>query len=83
MVHLVYDICVVANVTLALLSHTFGSQLAMKGESFYKIATLMGNSPEICRRHYAVLMLESLVMSVEFSGNTKRVDQLNCPNGVA
>jgi hypothetical protein len=30
---------------------TFGSQLAMKGESLYKIATLMGNSPEICRRH--------------------------------
>jgi len=35
--------------------HTFGSQLAMKGESLYKIATLMGNSPEICRRHYAAL----------------------------
>ena len=33
--------------------HTFGSQLAMKGESLYKISTLMGNSPEICRRHYA------------------------------
>ena len=31
--------------------HTFGSQLAMKGESLYKIATLMGDSPEICRRH--------------------------------
>jgi integrase len=41
--------------------HTFGSQLAMKGESLYKISTLMGNSPEICRRHYAVLMPESLV----------------------
>jgi hypothetical protein len=48
--------------------HTFGSQLAMKGESLYKIATLMGNSPEICRRHYAALIPESLVMSVEFSG---------------
>jgi integrase len=24
--------------------HTFGSQLAMKGESLYKISTLMGNS---------------------------------------
>ena len=47
--------------------HTFGSQLAMKGESLYKIATLMGNSPEICRRHYAVLMPESLVDSVEFA----------------
>ena len=46
--------------------HTFGSQLAMKGESLYKIATLMGNSPEICRRHYAALMPESLIDSVEF-----------------
>ncbi len=47
--------------------HTFGSQLAMKGESLYKIATLMGNSPEICRRHYAALIPESLINSVEFS----------------
>jgi site-specific recombinase XerD len=37
--------------------HTFGSQLAMKGESLYKISALMGNSPEICRRLYAVLIL--------------------------
>lgn len=46
--------------------HTFGSHLAMKGESLYKIATIMGNSPEICRRHYAALMPESLLDSVEF-----------------
>lgn len=46
--------------------HTFGSQLAMKGESLYKISTLMGNSPEICRRHYAALLPDSLVNSVEF-----------------
>ncbi|MHB8174371.1 MAG: tyrosine-type recombinase/integrase [Nitrospirota bacterium] len=46
--------------------HTFGSQLAMKGESLYKIATLMGNSPEICRRHYAALIPEALINSVEF-----------------
>jgi integrase len=46
--------------------HTFGSQLAMKGESLYKIATLMGNSPEICRRHYVALLPESLIDSVEF-----------------
>jgi integrase len=51
--------------------HTFGSQLAMKGESLYKIATLMGNSPEICRRHYAALMPESLVESVEFGTGPK------------
>lgn len=46
--------------------HTFGSHLAMKGESLYKVSTLMGNSPEICRRHYAALMPESLIESVEF-----------------
>ena len=46
--------------------HTFGSLLASKGESLYKISALMGNSPEICRRHYAALMPESLVDSVEF-----------------
>ncbi len=46
--------------------HTFGSQLAMRGESLYKISALMGNSPEICRRHYAALLPESLVSSVEF-----------------
>jgi integrase len=47
--------------------HTFGSQLAMKGESLYKISQLMGNSPEICRRHDAALLPESLVDSVEFT----------------
>lgn len=47
--------------------HTFGTQLAMKGESLYKIATLMGNSPEICRRHYAALLPEALGDSVEFA----------------
>jgi site-specific recombinase XerD len=47
--------------------HSFGSHLAMKGESLYKIATLMGNSPEICRRHYAALSQESLVEAVEFA----------------
>jgi len=39
----------------------------MKGESLYKISTLMGNSPEICRRHYAALMPDSLTDSVEFA----------------
>jgi len=51
--------------------HTFGSQLAMKGESLYKISTLMGNSPEICRRHYAALVPESMIESVEFHTPTK------------
>ena len=50
--------------------HTFGSHLAMKGESLYKISTIMGNSPEICRRHYAALLPESLLSSVEFGGSS-------------
>ena len=41
----------------------------MKGESLYKISALMGNSPEICRRHYAMLMPEALVQSVEFDSS--------------
>jgi len=49
---------------------TFGSQLAMKGESLYKIATLMGNSPEICRRHYAALLPEALAGTVDFLAST-------------
>jgi integrase len=47
--------------------HTFGSHLAQKGESLYKIAELMGNSPEICRRHYAALVPEKMTDVVEFS----------------
>ena len=46
--------------------HTFGSQLAMKGESLYKISKLMGNSPEICRKHYAAILPELLSDTVEF-----------------
>jgi integrase len=53
--------------------HTFGSQLASIGESLYKISALMGNSPEICRRHYAVLIPEELTGTVEFVSNTQRV----------
>jgi integrase len=51
--------------------HSFGSQLAMKGESLYKISALMGNSPEICRRHYAALLPESLADTVEFQALTQ------------
>ncbi len=46
--------------------HTFGSQLAQKGESLYKIAELMGNSPDICRKHYAALVPENMHDVVEF-----------------
>lgn len=49
--------------------HTFGSHLAQKGESLYKIAELMGNSPQICRRHYAALMPEKMHDTVEFESN--------------
>lgn len=55
--------------------HTFGSQLAQKGLSLYKISALMGNSPEICRRHYAALVPEAMHEEVEFGEeNTDEVD---------
>jgi len=57
--------------------HTFGSQLAMKGESLYKISALMGNSPEICRRHYAALIPEAMVDSVEFVQIDNRTKQVS------
>lgn len=50
--------------------HTFGSQLAQRGVSLYKIATLMGNSPEICRRHYAALCPEAMAAEVDFGSPT-------------
>jgi len=46
--------------------HTFGSQLAQKGVSLFKIAELMGNSPEIARRHYARLVPEQMHEEVLF-----------------
>ena len=46
--------------------HTFGSQLAQQGVSLFQISTLMGNSPEICRRHYAALVPETMGAVVEF-----------------
>lgn len=49
--------------------HTFGSHLAQRGISLYKIATLMGNSPEICRRHYAALVPDAMHDDVEFAGS--------------
>jgi site-specific recombinase XerD len=52
--------------------HTFGSHLAQKGESLYKIAELMGNSPEICRRHYAALVPEKMHDVVEFARPMER-----------
>lgn len=46
--------------------HTFGSQLAQRGISLHKLAELMGNSPEICRRHYAAIRTEFLHTEVDF-----------------
>lgn len=46
--------------------HTFGSQLAQRGVSLFKISALMGNSPEICRRHYASLAPEAMGGDVDF-----------------
>jgi integrase len=46
--------------------HTFGSQLAQKGVSLFKISELMGNSPEIARRHYAALVPDRMREDVEF-----------------
>jgi integrase len=53
--------------------HTFGNLLAMKGESLYKISALLGNSPEICRRHYASLVPEALADTVEFTALPPRL----------
>lgn len=48
------------------LRHTFGSQLAKNDVSLIKIAQLMGNSPEIARRHYIQLVPEDMLADVEF-----------------
>jgi len=36
-------------------------------ESLYKISALMGNSPDVCRRHYAALIPEQMRDTVEFT----------------
>ncbi|MHC4993499.1 MAG: tyrosine-type recombinase/integrase [Planctomycetota bacterium] len=51
--------------------HTFGSHLAQGGMSLFKIAELMGNSPEICRRHYAALVPEQMHDEINFFGSMK------------
>jgi integrase len=61
--------------------HTFGSQLAMKGESLYKISKLLGNSPEICRRHYAALIPEEVGDSVEFGTRRDSMQQSSVAAG--
>ncbi len=57
--------------------HTFGSQLAQKGVSLCKIATLMENSPDICERHYAALESDIMVAEVEFTSILRTTATLN------
>ena len=59
--------------------HTFGSQLAQSGVSLFQISTLMGNSPEICRRHYAALVPEALGELVEFSRSEFDTEKVTVP----
>ena len=53
--------------------HTFGSQLAQIERSLYHISELMGNSPAICRKHYAALVPEAMHDIVEFAEMPKRL----------
>ena len=43
--------------------------VSQEGETLYKISQLMGNSPEICRRHYAALVPEKMRDVVEFASD--------------
>ena len=47
--------------------HTFGTQLAQARISLFKIATLIANSPEICRRHYAASVPGALGSDGDFT----------------
>ena len=53
--------------------HTFGSHLAQKGTSLYKICEMMGNCLEICRRHYASLCPQALMSDVNFENMPQMV----------
>ena len=55
--------------------HTFGSHLAQRGVSLYQTSALMGNSPEICRRHYAALLPTSMHGCVEFAASATTCQQ--------
>jgi len=47
-------------VTPHVMRHTFGSLLAIAGESLYKIAKWMGDSPDVVAAHYAHLQADDL-----------------------
>ncbi len=57
--------------TFLVFRHTFGSQLAQKGLSLYKISALMGNSEQVCRNHYAALALDEMQADVSFYKGTR------------
>lgn len=52
--------------TLLHLRHTFGSALAQRGVSIYKVSKFMGNSVQVCQAHYAALAPEELGADIEF-----------------
>ncbi|MBI4565064.1 MAG: site-specific integrase [Planctomycetes bacterium] len=52
--------------TFQVFRHTFGSLLAQRGVSDFEIAELMGNSPEIVRKHYARLRPERMHDRADF-----------------
>jgi len=43
------------SINALVLRHTFGSLMIREGFNYIEVSTIMGNSPEICRRHYARL----------------------------
>lgn len=66
--HRIGKICYKSGFKYTLLDfrHTFGSQLAMNGKSLYMISKWMGNSPQVCAKHYAALLPEKLHRDIEF-----------------
>lgn len=48
------------------LRHTFATLMVSRNVSLAKVSALMGNSPEICRRHYAHISTEDLRAEVDF-----------------
>ncbi|MBJ6724400.1 tyrosine-type recombinase/integrase [Geomesophilobacter sediminis] len=47
--------------------HTFGTMLASRGVSLYIVAEWMGNSPDVCRKHYAALVEEMTDKYADFT----------------
>lgn len=54
------------------LRHTFGSWMAQDDVQIVKIAKLMGNTVEVCARHYLHLMKDDLDTSIEVVGKRAR-----------